>query len=159
MSQLLLQAGVLVTLLLGLFNLYFNLRSAKRAQFINTVTSERIKWIASVRGNMAHLLALCDKWQWHKTQQTIPELQQSIERIRSELKLQLNPKDVEDQDIERLLSGLPSWDKAMDTSAFTTLRSALVEATQRLLKREWDKVKEESLRGDLRSRRARRGDA
>ena len=37
--------GVVVTLVLGLYNLRHN----KRTAFINTVTSERVKWIAKLR--------------------------------------------------------------------------------------------------------------
>jgi hypothetical protein len=86
----------------------------------------------------------------------MPQLQHDIERLRNEVVLQLNPRDTEDQEIERLLSRLPSWTMPLDTTQFETLRAALVESTQRLLKREWDKVKEESLRGDLRTLSERR---
>ena len=108
MKDFLLQAGVVTTLILGLVNLYYNLRAAKRTAFINTVTSERVKWISKVRDNVSLLCSLCDQWMHHRTQENTPELQRQIERVKNEVRLQLNAKDPEDQDIERLLGRLPS---------------------------------------------------
>ena len=149
-KDLFLQIGVLVTLVLGIVNLYFTLRSAKRTAFINTVTSERIKWIAKVRDNVATLCSLCDQWMLHRTQENTPDLQRQIERVKNELRLQLNPKDAEDKEIERLLQRLPTWTNSMTTQDYSKLESSLVAATQAMLKREWDKVKDEAVHGDLR---------
>jgi hypothetical protein len=147
----LLPAGVLVTLLLGLVNLFYNFKFAKRTTFVNTVTSERVKWIGKVRDNVSTLCALCDQWN-HRTQETTPELQRKIEQVKTEIRLQLNPNDIEDQDIARLLARLPSWTNSMTPEAYVKLQDALVTATQVMLKREWEKVKDESIRGDLRAK-------
>lgn len=159
MKDILLQAGVVVTLVLGLVNLYFNLRAAKRASFINTVTSERVKWIAKVRQNVSELCALCDQWVLHPNHQPMPDVLRQIEQMKGELRLQLNPKDPEDRDIERLLARLPSWTQSMSPENYRALQATLVIATQAMLKREWDKVKDEALRGDLRSTKQRRSDS
>lgn len=152
-KDLLLQAGVVVTLVLGLVNLYFNLRTAKRTAFVNTVTSERVKWISKVRDNVSTLCSLCDQWMLHRTQDSTPELQRKIEHVKNEIRLQLNPNDEEDRDIERLLARLPSWTNSMTPEDYWKLQATLVTATQAMLKREWDKVKDEAARGDLRSKR------
>ena len=154
-KDLLLQLGVLVTLALGLVNLYFNWRGARRTSFINTVTSERVKWIAKVRENVATLCALCDHWMLHKTQESIPELQKQIEAKKNEIRLQLNPNDPEDKDIARLLDRLPSWTQSMTPEDYRDLQVLLVGATQVMLKREWDKVKDEAINGVLRSHKPR----
>jgi hypothetical protein len=151
----LLQAGVLVTLVLGLVNLYFGVRSSKRASFVNTVTSERVKWIGKVRENMATLCAMCDQWMLHKTQESTPELQKQIETKKTEVLLQLNPNDPEDKDIARLLDRLPNWNQSMTPEEYRALQVLLVRATQAMLKREWDKVKDEAVKGDLRPRKPR----
>jgi hypothetical protein len=151
-KDLLLQVGVPVTFLLGIVNLYFNLRAGKRTAFINTVTAERVKWIAKVRDNVATLCALCDQWMLHRTQESMPELQRRIEQVKNEIRLQLNPNDPEDQDIERLLARFPTWKLSMSHEDYASLQRTLVSATQAMLKREWDKVKEESIHGDLRRR-------
>lgn len=152
-KDLLLQAGVVVTLVLGLVNLYFNLRTAKRTAFVNTVTSERVKWIAKVRDNVSTLCSLCDQWMLHRNQDSTPELQRKIEHVKNEIRLQLNPNDAEDRDIERLLARLPSWTNSMTPEDYWKLQATLVTATQAMLKREWDKVKDEAVRGDLRPKR------
>ena len=152
LKDLLLQAGVVVTLVLGLVNLYFNLKAGKRTSFINTVTSERIKWIGKVRQNISSLCALCDQWMLHRKQESTPELQRQIEQLKTEVRLQLNPDDANDREIERLLGRLPSWSQAMTPEEYWKLQGLLVTATQIMLKREWDKVKEESIHGDLRTR-------
>jgi hypothetical protein len=82
--------------LLSLVNIYFNLRTTKRTAFINTVTTERVKWIAKVRDNVSALCSLCDQWMVHRTQNSTPELQREIERAKNEIRLQLNPNDIED---------------------------------------------------------------
>ena len=156
-KDLLLQAGVAATCVLGLVNLYFNLRTSKRAAFVNTVTSERVKWIAKVRDNVSTLCSLCDQWMLHRTQDSTPELQRQIERVKNEIRLQLNPTDAEDQDIERLLARLPTWSNSMTPEDYWKLQATLIAATQAMLKREWDKVKDEAVRGDLRTTKRNSG--
>lgn len=151
-----LQIGVAVTLLLGLVNLYFTLKAGKRATFINTVTSERVKWIAKVRHNVSTLGALCDQWMMHRPQDDRGELKFKIEQLKNEILLQLNPEDPTDQEIAALIARLPSWRVSMGIDQYYEIQAELVSATQRMLKREWDKVKSESVDGDLRPRYLRR---
>ncbi len=143
--------GVAVTLVLGVANLVYNLKTSKRAAFVNTVTSERIKWISKVRENISNLCALCDQWMIHRPQDT-SEIQRKIEQLKNEIRLQLNPNDPEDKDIERLIGRMPNWNQSMTHEDYWSLQSALITSAQTLLKREWDKVKDESTQGDLRSK-------
>ena len=156
LKDLLLQAGVAVTFILGLVNLYFTLKTGKRTTFINTVTSERVKWIAKVRLNISHLCALCDQWMFHRKQESTPELQRQIEQLKNEVRLQLNPEDPKDKEIEQLLARLPTWSQSMTLEEYSKLQAAVISATQVTLKREWNKVKDESIHGDLRPRNRRR---
>lgn len=151
-KDLLVQIGVPVTFLLGIINLYFNLKAGKRTAFVNTVTSERVKWIAKVRENVSTLCSLCDQWMFHRTHDSTPELQRQIEKLKNEIRLQLNPGDGADRDIERLLARLPNMSLSMTPEEYLALQSLLVSTTQEMLKREWDKVKDEAMRGDLRAK-------
>ncbi|QKO21167.1 hypothetical protein [Rhodoferax sp. BAB1] len=150
LKDFLLQAGVAVTFVLGLVNLYFNVKTSKRTSFINTVTSERVKWIGKIRTDIAELCALCDQWILHPNHQPLPDLHREMERLKNQIRLQLNPNDPEDQNIERLLDQLPSWTQSSTLEDYLMLQASLVSATQAMLKREWDKVKDEALHGDLR---------
>lgn len=151
-KDLLLQTGVIVTLVLGVVNLYLNLQSAKRTAFVNAVTSERIKWIAKVRENVSTLCALCDQWLHHRRDNNLAELARQIEQVKNEIRLQMNPEDPEDMDIVRLLARLPSPSIGLSSEEYVRLQENLVTATQSMLKREWDKVKDEATLGDLRKR-------
>jgi hypothetical protein len=149
-KDILLQTGVIVALVLGLINVYFNLKTTKRTLFVNAVTAERVKWIAQIRHNVSILCSLCNQWILHRTQEKTPELQREIERMRNEVRLQLNPKDIDDVAIEHLLTQLPSWTNPVTPEMYRIIENDLIQATQRMLKREWDKVKDEAVHGDLR---------
>lgn len=138
--------GILVTFVLGLYNLRHN----KKTAFINTVTSERIKWIGKIRENISKLYALTDKWV-HNRPQECAELLREIEQIKFEIRLQLNRKDAEDRELERLLERLPNMRQSMTPEDLIALRDALIMTSQDLLKREWEKVKEEAEKGKLKS--------
>jgi hypothetical protein len=145
----LLQFGVTASFVLGVINLYFNHHIAKRTQFVNTVTSERVKWIAKVRESISTLCSLCDQWIFHPNHSSRPELQKEIEKVKNEIHLMLNPNDIEDQDIERLIARLPSWNNAMTPEDYLKLQATLITSTQSMLKREWDKVKDETVDGNF----------
>ena len=144
--------GVGVTFVLGVANLIYSYISSRRAAFVNVVTSERIKWIQKVRENIALLCALSDQWVRHPNQGNMGELNERLERLKNEIRLQLNPRDPEDQDIERLIKRLPTWTNALTPEDYDSLQALIVKATQDMLKREWDKVKDEAKKGDLRRR-------
>lgn len=141
--------GVSATFVLGIINLIYNLRAGKRNAFVNTVTSERIKWISKVRENMSKLLALSGNLKWNPPSEAT-ELWRELEQLRTEIRLQLNPKDPEDKEIERLLGRLPSSKQRMSNEDYLALQEGITTSTQALLKREWDKVKDEAVHADLR---------
>jgi hypothetical protein len=143
--------GIMVTLALGIANLIYNLRTSKRTAFVNVVTSERIKWIEKVRDSVAMLFALSEKWMFNRPAD-YADLQREIEQLKLKIRLQLNPKDAEDKEIEHLLERLPNWRQSMSADDFYALKDSLAVATQAMLKREWDKVKDEAMRGDLRKK-------
>jgi hypothetical protein len=142
--------GVPVTFIIGIANLWSNLITSKRTAFVNTVTSERIKRISKFRENISSLCALCDQWMLFRTQENSADLQHRIAQLRNEIRLQLNLNDFEDKDIESLLAKLPSWTQSMTPEVYLELQQKLVTSAQSLLSKEWDKVKDESVYGDLR---------
>jgi hypothetical protein len=52
--------GILVTLVLGVYNAVQNYRSSRRTTFINTVTSERVKWIEKLRQSISTFYGLLE---------------------------------------------------------------------------------------------------
>ncbi|MCU7806124.1 MAG: hypothetical protein KZQ96_23370 [Candidatus Thiodiazotropha sp. (ex Lucinoma borealis)] len=146
--------GVFVTFLLGIWNLIYNYQNSRRTSFINTVTKERVAWIGTLRTNVSEFCGLTHNWvisQLHQTDRE-PDVLIQIDKLRYLIRLQLNPNPQAspDRDIEMKIGNIvalcvPNPDQDKVTAAL----DELTEATQRLLKEEWDKVREESKRGDL----------
>ena len=50
--------GIVVTFILGVWNIINNYRINNKTAFINTVTSERVKWIGKLRENISRFCGL-----------------------------------------------------------------------------------------------------
>ncbi|MEO5956615.1 MAG: hypothetical protein ABIR36_13135 [Nitrospiraceae bacterium] len=147
-------AGVVVTLVLGIWNVIANYRLSRRAAFINTVTSQRIKWIEQLRQDVSafsgHTHTWCfsaleDKPQGH-------EALKEIDRLRHVIRLRLNPAGLHDQKIEKLIGEIPNLTHESQTEKLVNALDELTRTTQLLLKDEWEKVKAESKFGDIKGK-------
>ncbi len=137
----------MATVAIGIATLLYNQSASKRSAFINTVTSERVKWIEKVRKNIAALIALCERRSRTSSGTELEEIHRMIDPLQYEIRLQLNP--IEDQTIEEMLNRLPSHTRSPYADELRDLLNELTRATQQLLKREWEKAKKESVKGDL----------
>ena len=145
-------AGVIVTLILGAWNAYANHRFNRRTTFVNTVTSQRIKWIEQLRQDISAFGGLVYHWAHTELQDPTEERQhiKEIDRLNHVIRLRLNPAGVHDKNIERILAEITK-----NTSDQARIRDLLEELTltaQTLLKEEWEKVKTESKKGPLSDR-------
>lgn len=147
-----LAAGVVVTLFLGIWNLFANFRSGQRNMFVNTVTSQRIKWIEQLRQDISSFSGLIYHWAMTDLQDTKEEQQiiKEIDRLNHVIRLRLNPAGTHDKTIERLLSEIPRH--TSDQAKIKELLEQLTVTSQALLKEEWEKVKAESKQGPLSDR-------
>ncbi len=146
--------AILVTLILGIYNAIQNYRNSRRTTFINTVTSERVKWIEKLRQNIATFCGLVHYWRFSTDPNTEEEREkiEEIDKLRHLIALQLNPRGRIDQEIEALIGQIvtaASKRKGVPKKEFRGLLKDLVVKTKSLLKEEWEKVKEESLLGDI----------
>lgn len=150
------EAGILLTFLLGAWNLVYNYRNSKRTTFINTVTSERIKWIQSTRDAIS---TLCGRaYYWLMTQDEISKeesnsVRKEIDKLSLLVKLYLNPKASKDVEIMNLVDQISKYTDKHYEREMTELLSQIITKTQFLLKDEWDKVRDESLHGNLRQKK------
>ena len=127
---------------------------SRRTIFINTVTSERVKWIGKIRKNIANYVGLIQ----HFAYSLVPEMQErtdkaneivrKIDILRYRIKLQLNPND--DKELIKLIDEIPDLTHQIDVNILRAAIDRLVAGSQSLLKNEWEKVKDEAKRGDLR---------
>ncbi len=146
--------GIIVTLGLGAYNAVQNYRSSRRTLFINTVTAERIKWIDKLRQSMSTFCGTAHYWRFSTVKGSPEERQRidEIDKLRHLIALQLNPDGVVDNEIQKLVGEIVSMSSGHSAVADERYRERLDELTrktQELLKGEWDKVKEETRRGDI----------
>lgn len=145
--------GILATFALGIWNIAKNYRLSKKTTFINTVTNERIKWMEKLRNNISEFCGLTYNWcmATPEEQENNKESLEKIDRLRHLIRLQLNPNDQHDKKIENLIHEIPKL-AVPGRSKEEELKekiNELIEQSQCLLKLEWERVKEESRRGDL----------
>jgi hypothetical protein len=146
--------GILLTFALGVWNLVSNYRASRRTSFINTVTAQRVIWIEQLRQDLSAFSGLTHTWCFSKLEGKPEEVEvlKEIDRLRHVIRLRLNPDGTHDRKIEALIQRIP---ELTHITRREDLKQALEELTvtmQKLLKEEWDKVKEESKYGDLKER-------
>jgi hypothetical protein len=145
-------AGVAVTFLLGIANLIYSVVWNRRTSFINTVTSERVKWIGKLRENVSNYVGLTHYWFVSKRdvdQQKLEDVLRDLRLLRYQITLQLNPKAHIDRKIMQLVREIPDHASKPDMTPLNNSLDELISKGQQLLKAEWDKVKQEAERGSL----------
>lgn len=149
-----LAAGVVVTFVLGVWNSVVNHRVNKRTTFVNTVTSQRIKWIEQLRQDIGAFSGLIYHWS-HSDVEGKPqesEILKEFDRLRHVIRLRLNPQGEQDRIIEALIEEMPHYTAPERQQELVGALERLTKATQALLKEEWEKVKRESAQGPLSER-------
>jgi hypothetical protein len=153
-KDIVLAAGVVVTLLLGVWNAITNHRINRRTTFVNTVTSQRIKWIEQLRQDIGSFSGLVYHWSHSEMEgkDGEGEMLKELDRLRHVIRLRLNPEGELDQKIEALIAEIPHYTDPSRQPELLDALERLTKTTQALLKEEWDKVKLESEHGPLSSR-------
>jgi hypothetical protein len=146
-------AGVAVTFLLGVANLIYSVVWNRRTSFINTVTSERVKWIGKLRENVSNYVGLTHYWFVSKDDdpKKLKDILRDLRILRYHITLQLNPSPEAhiDRRIMQLVREIPDHASKPDMTPLLNSLDALISEGQQLLKSEWDKVKREAQRGSL----------
>ncbi len=143
-------AGVAATFLVSSASLLHSLWSDQRSSFVNTVTSSRLKWIDSLRDNMSEFLAVSTrllKVTGQAADVDVAALLLRRDTLINQIVLHLNPNDSEDQSIGVLVDHVRELTDAMDVRGCTADLVKLRRATADYLKKEWNRVKVESVSG------------
>ena len=129
--------GILLTFGLGIGNLIYNLLNNRRTTFINAVTAERVKWINTLRENLSKFAGHIFNYAAvaHQDEEASQAIWRETDRLRLLIKLQLNPKEPLDQDIERMLDKIYFGSKGIGGEAAMALVDELIRYGQRLLNR------------------------
>jgi len=148
--------GIVITAIIGIWNAVNHYKTNKKTTFINTVTSERVKWLDKLRQNISSFCGLTYTWtrSLHEEPKEEARLLEEIDKLRFLIRLQLNPQDVNgepnvDKKIEILIAKIPELTDISFRDELDSAMEDLIIQSQTLLKDEWDKVKLESKNGDL----------
>jgi hypothetical protein len=149
-----LAAGVAVTLFLGIWNAIVNHSVSNRTIFINTVTSQRIKWIEQLRQDIGAFCSLTYHWVHTNIENKHEEgiLLKEVDRLRHVIRLRLNPEGEHDKAIAELVEEIPRLAAPEKHARLVEALNQMTRTTQLLLKDEWEKVKRESKHGPLSDR-------
>jgi hypothetical protein len=138
--------GIAVTFVVSVANLIYSLRTNRRTVFVNTVTTSRLKWIDTLRDEVSEFIAVTTRLSDHSSPpDKRAELLLQRDTLLHQIVLHLNPVDLEDQRIKTLATRTREISDKKD--ATVDLPSALIElrdATGNYLKKEWNRVKNES---------------
>jgi len=133
------EAGIVFTFLLGVWNLAAHARDGKRTSFINTVTSERVKWIQNTRMAIADLCGRA--YYWVMTQEEISRdesnnVRKEIDRLTTLAKLQLNPNEEPSRRLIQLIDRMPNVTHSTQRGPMKSLMDEITSASQEVLKAE-----------------------
>ncbi|MEO5954252.1 MAG: hypothetical protein ABIR36_00955 [Nitrospiraceae bacterium] len=143
--------GIVLTFAVGVWNLVLTYRNTRRTNFINTVTSQRVKWIEQLRQDISTFCGLTYTWSASNMEGKPQEFEmvRDIDRLRHVIRLRLNPRGTHDGRIESLLEEIPQYTDPSQSAKLAAALKELTTTTQLLLKEEWEKVKKEAEYGNL----------
>jgi hypothetical protein len=141
--------GIALTFLISIANLAYSVRNNRQTTFVNTVTTSRLKWINSVRDETSEFIAVTTRLSFPSAQpDKAGELLLQRDTLLHRIILHLNPGDQEDQRIkEFLLHARELSERKGDTKELVAALTELRDATGNYLKKEWNRVKDETLGG------------
>ena len=143
--------GIVLTFAIGVWNLVSAYRTTRKTSFINTVTSQRVKWIEQLRQDVSALSGLTHAWCFSNLEGKPQEFEvlKEIDRLRHVIRLRLNPDGTHDRKIQALISKIPELTHESQQAQLKAALDELTTETQLLLKEEWEKVKREAEHGNL----------
>jgi len=144
--------GIGATFLVSATTLVYTLRSARRASFVNTVTTSRLRWIDSLRDKVSEFMAVTSRLADRRPppgDKQAGELLLQRDTLLHQIVLHLNPNDPKDQRIKALADHVRDLtDQAVVSKELSNGLLELRDATAEYLKKEWNRVKTESTKGN-----------
>lgn len=143
--------GVILTAMIGLLNFGYAFRHNRRASYVSSVTSTRLKWIGEVRDHLSQFIALI-----HEAVAFPPSDPVDLQKVHAQiaqhrmlLRLQLAPSAASlDDDFQNQIESLYRDWQTIGATMIDSRLSELVDCGQRFLWAEWLKVKNEAIYGD-----------
>lgn len=135
-------AGVIITAIISLINIYISYYGNRKTAYINTITSERIRWMTSLKEMLSEFCSLVYK---QSDESRTENYGDQIVKLQLKIKLYLNPLDdkpiIDQLDIcvDEILNTNNCRKENLDK---------LVCISQKMLKNEWKRIKNESQNGN-----------
>ncbi len=129
---------------------YFSYQSSKKTTFINTITSERLRWMEELRRTVAKICGLI--YHWNLTGKDTPqrnEIIKEVDDLMQLVKLQLNPDKTEHKEILDLIKESLNYTDTDRIEKLAEHLDKIIESSQTLLNYEWERVKREAREGEL----------
>lgn len=160
--------SIWVTLGIGIWNLFSNAKINRKTLFVNAITSERVKWMTLLKELLSEYLTLICTYERNKPRQGEQNLDFLKELLRLEyrIKLHLNYKGEKDKEImfqiERANKDIIDYYnsiEAMDVidenlhKRINVIIEKISTVSRQYLKEEWERVKEEAEKGNLKKRK------
>lgn len=144
--------GIAATFLVSVATLVHSLRNDRRASFVNTVTTSRLRWIDSLRDGVAEFIAtttrLVSRRDSGLRDGKTEELLLQRDTLGHQIALHLNPEDPQDQRTKTMAESVCQLtDSGGTASEISNSLNQLRDATAIYLKKEWNRVKQESVGG------------
>ncbi|HEY8889266.1 MAG TPA: hypothetical protein VIM70_03290 [Clostridium sp.] len=153
--------GLFITFAVSIVSLIFSFYNNKKTLFINTVTSERTRWITKLKDYLAEFYSSIQYFSINATD-SIDKVNE-VNMLRIKIKLYLNPIDDKQlivlvDDLYRLLkksremsmygkTDLLDEERIVRYNELEMKLEDLIDSSQKMLKDEWERIKMESING------------
>jgi hypothetical protein len=143
--------GIGATFIVSSISLIISVRNSKKTLFINSITASRIKWIGDIRNDISAFCGLTFHFAVTKikNEDEKQQIMKDIDRLGYKIKLQLNRGDDFDKRLIAKINTIPDLTEEDKYEELKEQIDELEELTQDLLKLEWERVKQESIKGIL----------
>jgi len=141
--------GVALSFIVGSAGLWIGIKNTRKTNYINSVTSSRIKYIQDIRNKISDFCGLVYSYNTKVTKlpdDKLFEIQKEFDKLKYLIKLHLNPEDTywDDKMLKMINDIIALTDKDPKEKI-----DDLIAITQYLLKLEWEGAKLESENGAL----------
>ncbi len=149
LTQIFTLVGVILSFIVGAAGLWIAIKNARKTNYINSVTSSRIKYIQDIRNKISDFCGLVYSYNTKLTKLSddkLFEIQKEFDKLKYLIKLHLNPEDTywDDKILKMIDDIIALTDKDPKGKI-----DGLITITQYLLKLEWEGAKRESENGAL----------
>jgi hypothetical protein len=141
--------GVILTLIVSIWNLTVTRRTAAHSRFSNIITAERLKWITDARAATSKFCGAVESWRLAQIQTSTPAMNilDEIHRTSFHIRLLLDPANNEARAIEEAILKVEGLVAQAVTTGLGAMLNKVTNLMRDHLNEEWRKSKQEADKG------------